>query len=133
MTNKIDQIVNDFNSLSLDLARQIGKICPNSIVANNIDTLEMIIRKSETKRRLIELFVGNVLQYKEKIESGDESFFLKKTYEDHLEGNEYYISKVFEFKNIWHELSPDNKRIVKEFMSILLILGQEYFVQVFGI
>ena len=84
-------------------------------------------------KKTIEIFCIKVLQYKDKIDAGDESFFLEKDFKDDLKGDENIVLKhILSFKSIWRELSKANKEVVIQSMQILCELAQEYFDMVYN-
>lgn len=123
--DNLEQILKDFNNLLLDLIYNIADVCPDSIVAIHRKTIEREIKRLDNKTKFIELFVGKVLQYKDKIDAGDESFFMHKTYDHDVSEN--FIHQVFEFKNIWTKFKKENKLLVIQYMQLLCELAQKYF------
>jgi hypothetical protein len=132
MSITADQLIFEFNSVSLDLVKNIAAICPNSLVGRNIKDIENAYKSLTRKNAFIETFVLKVLPHKQQIDEGNEDFFLKKDYSSDFENNELG-SKVFEFKNIWKDLKPQNKNIVIQYMQILCKISQEYFITVYGL
>lgn len=123
--DNLEQILKDFNNLLLDLIYNIADVCPDSVVAIHRKTIEREIKRLDNKTKFIELFVGKVLQYKDKIDAGDESFFMHKTYDHDVSEN--FIHQVFEFKNIWTKFKKENKLLVIQYMQLLCELAQKYF------
>lgn len=124
----INQTIFDFNSVLLDLGRSLAEVCPNSIIGQNISLVEQAICNPNNKTKFIEIFVGKILQYKDKIDAGDENFFLGKSYNDDLKSNNSMLDRVFEFKTIWVDLKKENKELVIQYMQILCQLAQNYFI-----
>lgn len=124
-----ERIATDFNSVILDFARNLADVCPESLIASNIDYVEKIMRRlrPDDKEKFIGIFVANILQYKDKIFEGEEDFFLKKSFKEDLEGENFLLDNIFEFKGIWHSLKPENKELVRYYMQLLCVLGQDYF------
>ena len=131
MTN-IEQTIIDFNITLLDLGLNLAHVCPNSIIGHNIKDVEKLIKNPKNKIKFIEIFVAKVLRYKSDIDSGNEDFFLHKSYDSDLDKDNSLISKVFEFKNIWVQLKQENKDLVKQYMQILCELAQNYFLYYYG-
>ena len=131
-SSEINQLIVDFNTVLYDLAISIADVCPNSIIGKNIGDVKKTINNKEYRTKFIEIFVAKVLVYKEKIDAGEESFFLSKSYEKDFEGNESQMHQIFEFKSIWSKLKHDNKELVKQYMQILCELAQNYFLCVYG-
>ena len=53
-----DDIVTDFNSMLLDLAKNVADICPTSILGANIKDIEKQINKPSNRLKFIDLFCG---------------------------------------------------------------------------
>jgi hypothetical protein len=128
----IEDIMNDFNCTLLDLADNIAYVCPYSIIGNNIKDIHKTVRRLEKKNKLIEIFIVKILPYKDKIDEGDDAFFLGKSFNKDLDGDNSMINKVFEFKNIWTILKIENKTLLIQYMQLLCMLAQKYFVAIYG-
>lgn len=115
-----------FNSTCLDLAEQLSIVCPNSTISNNIGTVRSVIKTHPKK--IIELFIIYVLPDKDRIDSGDNDYFLNKTYDNVAKEKNIPIQKFFEFKNIWFSLSPENQQLVIQYMQCLCYYSQDYFI-----
>lgn len=120
----MEEIVTNFNTLALEFVTQISSICPTSFISNNIDIFTRIIRQEPHK--VIDIFVEYVLKYKPRIDASDETFFINNTFSADVGQNSDAISKVFEFKTIWKQLSNANKEIVKQYMQYLCQLALNY-------
>ena len=129
----MDQIVSDFNSLLLDLCRNVAHVCPDSMIGTNIEHIERAITKAygDERKKFIEVFVCRILKYKDKIDAGDESFFLNKSYDDDLKDNQTIASQVFQFKTIWLQLNKDNRSMIIQYMQLLCELSQRYFLMAY--
>jgi len=125
----MSQTIDIFNNILLDLIRNIAYVCPRSIVGSNIKIIENIINEPSNKNKFIGIFIESVLQYKDQIDNGDEDFFIKKTYNNDLKGNNYMINNIFQFKDIWNFLEQENKNIIIEYMQILCSMAQKHFVK----
>ena len=123
-------VMNDFNNMVLDLASQLAILCPTSIIANNIDVLQRLIKKNS--KSVIDIFVIYVLKYKPQIDSGDDAFFMTNAFDSEISavGNSVndndLIRKAFEFKSIWKQLKQENRDVVKQYMQILCQLSLSY-------
>lgn len=127
----MDELVNDFNTLAFQFASEMSKIAPNSILSNNLDILERTMKSGLTRRKIIDYFVCNVLQYKSQIESGDEKFFMEELdFSRHCDNSK--MKNIFEFKSIWKTISDQNKDIVKQYMIALMDISEEYFMLTCG-
>jgi hypothetical protein len=119
-----NQIVQDFNVMLIELASQITKLCPQSIIANNLNNIIDVTQRYPLK--IMEIFVIYVLKYKTQIDAGDENFFMNKSYDDDLKENNQMVSKIFEFKTIWVQLNKANRLIVQQYMQYLCQLALTY-------
>lgn len=128
----VKQTVIDFNSVLLDLGRNLAEVCPDSIIGKNISYVEEAIANPKNKTKFIEVFVGRVLQYKEQIDEGKEEFFLGKSYDNDMDSDNPMLSKIFEFKTIWKDLKRENKDLVIQYMQILCQLAQNYFLVIYA-
>ncbi len=128
MSTEISQIVNDFNDTLLSLVKNIASVCPDSIVGSNVKSIEKIIKRKDSLTKIIDLFCIKVLQYKDKIDDGDESFFMNKSYDEDLtDQDSSALSHVLSLKSIWTVLKKENKEIVMMNMQILCELAQQYY------
>lgn len=128
MNKEIINTISDFNSTLLSLAFNISSICPNSIIGTNIKDIEKTINRKVNFTKFIDLFCIKVLQYKNEIDEGKESFFLGKDYKKDLEDHASdALNHVITMKSIWGDLSRENKNIVILNMQILCELAQQYF------
>jgi hypothetical protein len=128
MNQEIVQVVTDFNNTLLSLAMNVASICPTTIIGSNMKDIEKAIKRKDNLTKFIDLFCIKVLQYKDKIDAGDESFFLTKDYTSDLgDQDSSYLSHVLSFKDIWGKLKKENKSIVLVNMQILCELSQQYY------
>jgi hypothetical protein len=119
LKNEINILRENFNSLSLTLISFLSKISNNPLFKIYNKMLVKIIKNNPNK--LIDVFIINVLKYKEQIISEDEKFFMEYSTND-KEDN----LKIFEFKNIWKSLDELNKKRIKSYMKILCEISSKY-------
>ena len=124
----ISELIIDFNNTLLSLAQNVAFVCPDSLIGTNIKDIERQIKKKENFRKFIDLFCVKVLQYKDKIDAGDETFFMNNSYENDLndQGSDA-LNHVISMKSVWSKLKQDNKEIVIMNMQILCELSQQYY------
>lgn len=136
MNPEILNVINDFNQTLLSLATNIANICPNSIIGNNIKDIQKFVNNKQNLTKFIDIFCINVLKYKDKIDEGDETFFMEKDYTEDIgnpsdKNNKDEIVKNLDIavaiKSIWSKLNSDNRKIVIMNMQILCALAQMYF------
>ena len=122
---------NEFNKLVYDFSVQLAKVCPNSLISNNIKLVHDVLSGHPDK--IVGLFILYVLPDKEMIESDNEGYFMEKTYKD-VTGNESkLVSYVFEFKDIWKSLSVKNQNFVRQYMKAMCYYAMEYYKLKYGI
>lgn len=126
------QLIDDFNSTLLDFVLNFSRVCPKSIIGKNANIIKGILKDPENKQICIDIFTTNVLVFKPEIIRGDDDFFLTKEYDEDLSdfgiSQNDFMSHVFEFKDIWKDLKDRNKHMVKEYMKILCMLADDYFI-----
>lgn len=126
----MEQIISDFNEILLSLALNISEVCPNTVIGAHIKDVEKFIKRKDNAKKFIELFCLKVLQYKDQIDAGNETFFLKKDYKNDLDDDDI-LSHVISMKNVWTQLKQENKQIVIMNMQMLCELAQQYYDIVF--
>ena len=130
----IDQIVADFNTTLKDLALNIANVCPTSLIGSNIRLIQNAIDNPKNKTKFIDIFVQRVLIYKSQIDNGEEDFFLGKSYQDIIDrqttndDKKDILERIFEFKELWKTLNKMNKNIVIQYMQLLSMLAEQYFI-----
>ena len=131
MSEKV-QLIKDFNDVLLSLTQNIAAVCPKSIIGTNITDIEKELTRTSNFVKFIDFFCIKVLQYKDRIDSGDESFFMEKDYSNDVEGvvdpSTDVISHVVSLKSVWKDFKKENKEIVIENMQILCALALEYYI-----
>lgn len=123
MSNYVD----DFNNTAIDLCNNVALVCPTSIIGRNITDICKILRGKTNKNKFIDMFVLHVLEDKDEIMNGNEDYFLKKSYEKEV-GSEH-TSSIFEFKDIWGKLDRNSKNIIIQYMQVLCLLADGYFME----
>lgn len=123
----VEECVTDFNSTLLDFATKISVLFPCSVIGANINIIRpMLTTKDEnTKHKIIHIFILKVLPYKQQIDSGDEQFFLNKSFNEDTNDNNM-LNNIFEIKKLWKQLNNENKENVKRYMQLLCEISQEY-------
>lgn len=119
------QLVKDFNDNFRTLVEALSTICPSSSISTHLETIKDLCEGSN--EFIIRKFVLNVLEHKQKIDEGDDDFFLNKDYKSETGNDDGAISKVLEFKSIWNNLSEDEQNMVKIYMKELCSQTAQYF------
>jgi hypothetical protein len=115
-------LIKNFNKYVDTLSTFLMELTPNSLLKIYKSELERLIKNDS--KVMIDTFCLNILKYEDEIMGGDEGFFLNLDYDS---DDKDMISKVFEFKKIWHKLSEDNKTSIKQYMQLLCRIGRSYF------
>ena len=75
-------------------------------------------------RKSIEYFKNTVYIYKEQIVNKDENYFIKKTYNEDIEGLEYdtewTLDQVLNLKELWGQLDDNNKETIWIYFNVLI-------------
>lgn len=130
MNNEIIEIINDFNATLISLAQNVAGICPTSIIGSNIKDITKQINNKNNFTKFIDIFCIKVLQYKDQIDAGKESFFMDKDYTNDLNEEDRTsdtLNIVISLKSVWKDFKQDNKNIVMFNMQILCDLAQIYY------
>lgn len=145
-------LITQFNESVESLIVQFAELYPKSTLGKNLNlilnlTAEDSINKipdedgdlipSRPNKIMIEQFILNVLEYKDKIDNKDESFFLEADHShkinekisEHKGNKDKVFDLIDEFKNVWYKLSDDNKEIVFMTLSYLCDLALNYFAE----
>lgn len=136
MNKSVETTVDNFNKISRHLALSMADSCPYAKFGINKKIIKRIFETDSYRYKFIDMFTAKVLQYKDEIESGNEDFFLRKEYDEDLndvEHGSWIVSNMFQFKDIWTNLTDKDKNFVIEHMKLLCTLSQEYFVLVHGL
>lgn len=103
-------------------------------INNNYDLIMIGIDMNEKK--IIHIFINEILQYEKQIINKDEQFFLNfdfnKKYENlnkeinDVDKNDIQIDQILQFKNIWMKLTQNNKDVIINYMILLCKLTKAY-------
>jgi len=136
----MEDIVREFNETAITFIKAISKICPHSLIMQNIDLVERVLDKmdydpdlKELKELFIVQFAYNVLEYKQQIDNYDETFFMSSHFADEVHNKAKtnnpqlsILDIVDKIKDVWGTLTPENKNNVFEYMQVLCYYAQEY-------
>lgn len=85
----------------------------------------MLLRKTNP-RKVIEGVLVYLYPYKQQIMDNDESFFLKKNYEDDTK-NEGHLVKALKIKDLWESDMDDNtKNSIFTYFKVIIVLAEKY-------
>lgn len=121
-----DEIIDNFNNIAIEFINQLKIVCPHSVIANNVDAIEMLINNQATKSKIIDQFTFYVLKYKDKIDEHNEDFFLHETFETESSGNSSIIMLISEIKEAWKNLCNDDKNKIFDYLRVMCFYSQEY-------
>lgn len=113
------QTVKDFNQLLEALIQQVSPL-----IGNNYHFLFKGLIKANAILP-IQTFNQYALEWKDRIQNRDESFFLR---EDVVQGvgDENAISEIFQLQGVWNTLDDKSKDNLWEILQALLMLGENY-------
>lgn len=123
----MDEIVDNFNDVAIQMLTELKKIIPHSLILENVDLIENITKKKKTF--LIDNFVMYVLQYKDEINSENEDFFLKHEFTE-SSTSDGIIKMINEIKDMWKGLGNDkeNKKNIFGYFQVLCYYSEKYFI-----
>lgn len=115
----------------MDLLEDLIRIFPEQV---DFRMFQMGLRMiSEREPQFImSQFIDNVMQYREKIVSKDESFFLddrSNSIESQVQNKAGagMVEKVLNLKSLWKDkLSEENKDIIWKYMQVLVLLAEKW-------
>lgn len=103
-------------------------------VSDNYDAIMLGIDFNHKK--IIHVFMNEILQYEQQINNRDEQFFLNfdfnKKYSNlnneinDIDNNDVSIDNIFQFKDNWRHLSEHNKNVIIDYMILLCKLAKAY-------
>jgi len=133
---QLQEIVSSFNTTALEFVSQLKKICPHSLIANNVDALESIMNNKASERKVLDQYALHVLKYKGQIDSYDEDFFMNNDFTAEASNALGELDKkpnvgsittlICELKDMWKTVESDNKRKVFDYLRVLSYYAQEY-------
>lgn len=132
----VKSLVVQFNTSLLEFMKELAVMKPRSTIGRRIREIKILLKVFKKTPRYLNVFVENVLIYKDKIDADDESFFLTKDYEEGksevqgtLETDDVDMDElIVEIKDVWITLDSMEKEKVMSYMKLLCHLAQEYFV-----
>lgn len=107
------QIVDDFNSISLNFLKQTAPL------TNKEYLFKFKMSKTLDKYKPIDLFIKNILPHRERIVKRDETFFL--TYTNHTS----YTADISHIQKIYPLLDDDSKNNTWNIILSLLLLAEQ--------
>lgn len=116
-----------FNSTINNLTDDLINLYPDYSYLDIFKTkFELLIKYNP--RLSINYFKETVYPYKDNIMNKNSDFFLKKDYEDDVNkidmNNSWTLDRVLDMKNIWGQLSDENKEIVWNYFIVLIKLSE---------
>lgn len=133
-TKNLNQIIETFNSLIKGVGTLLSKEIPDNYDITTFNT-GFKLMTSVNYVEPISLFIKNIYinsEYRTSLRDGDDDYFLGrssdilKNHVDVIGDDEYNVSKFFEFKNYWVNLSENTKQKIKDVMSTIVGLVDRY-------
>jgi len=115
----------------LDLIEDLIRIFPEQVDFRMFQMGLRMISEREPEF-IMRQFIDNVMQYREKIVSKDESFFLddrSNSIESQVQNKAGagMVEKVLNLKSLWKDkLSEENKDIIWKYMQVLVLLAEKW-------
>lgn len=82
---------------------------------------------------VLQNFMLYVYPHKNKIMSGDESFFLQNDYSEETGGNKDYMFQALRLKDLWQNRMTDNvKETVKKYFKVFIVLAEQATIEKVG-
>lgn len=131
--------VETFNTKMEDFLADISELVKvNPAIAGEVNALKASIKllsttakglwegtADRTQRNVIDMFNKLVAKpYGDKILTGDEDFFLHKSYDGEVSCNRTIVDSI---KGMWVSLVPEDKEAVKKHMKLLVMLTKKVF------
>jgi predicted nucleic acid-binding OB-fold protein len=113
----MNNIIKEFNDISIDFLTQTSSLVGSSYLYKY---------KLMTKINCvfaIDLFIQNVLPFKNRIVNRDETFFLNKSVDN-------YMDDVIGIKNIYHTLDKQSRNNIWEIVLALIYLAEERYIMI---
>lgn len=135
----MDEIIDNFNSVAMQLLEELRKIIPHSLILNNADLLKNIVQKEESKNVIIDNFLLHVLKFKDEIDNNNEDFFIKNDFQDVQKKTKTpgIIHIINEIKNLWKDigngdekLAEQNKQNIFDYFKVLCFYAEQYFIEI---
>lgn len=121
-----EQLVTDFNNVSIEFIKQLSLICPDSVITSNAGLVEKVLNNPTSKNVVIDQFALNVLDYKKNIDNFDEDFFISNSFDKHINDNQVLMQLMSDLKNMWLTLNSQNKKSIFEYLQVLCYYANEY-------
>lgn len=126
--------VSAFNSQLSDFITFVIQICPTHTEAfanikTDIVSYRGLIDGALKLNNLIgiEKFILHILEYEDKINAKDCSFFLSKNYGQSEGGTDVSMLEAMKFKLIWNDISEKNRDKICDFIIVLTYWARQYF------
>ena len=112
----INDIIKQFNDISIDFMKQTEKITGTSYIIQFrlMTMLNSIIA--------IDMYIKNILPYKDYIYNKDERFFINMNINESYMN---YFTDILKLKTIFTELDHETKNNIWEYIQALTILAEE--------
>mgnify|MGYP004001577469 CR=1 FL=1 len=126
--NNINEIIENFNTVSLELADQIVQIYPDSLFANNTYRMKSLVKLSKTK--LIDQFVIHILIYKKYIDEKDDYIFTDNSILEAIKDSKLLTTLMSDIQTLWVNLNNTNKQKIFEYMQVQCYYANEYVIYI---
>jgi hypothetical protein len=121
MSKKIflDAFFNQFT----DFLDQLVRVFPEDSDFLTFKTGLSLLRRTNPML-VVEQVYKHVLPYEEILRAKNEDFFLKRGFQDHIDGDDTLDQLIEKLKGLWGSLTDHNKNIVWSYTTLLLDLAK---------
>ena len=118
LKSKKNDVVISFNQISLNMIDHLKEQFKESFFSKKYTMISNFFRFKP--KEIIIMFLDTIYsndEYRKQIKAGNENFFMSQSYDTVKDSG--YESNIFEFKDLWVNMSKSTKMIVKESMQML--------------
>ena len=118
----IDKFITVFNSF----VSNVQLLCPrNSLINTNSNIIKQVINNN--KDLVIKMYCKKVLIYKNEFDIDPNAFLMNHDFKKDLsEFKSVPLDQIFVFKNIWSQLTKENKDILTNYIKGMNKIASQY-------
>jgi hypothetical protein len=133
MKNISDNVITDFSDILINLTNLLANLNINTKLS--MYKKDIINTLNNEPKKVIDTFIKHAYIHKLRKDTfrkeliiGNDSFFMKGTYEDYADNNHNIIDLLFEFKSFWNKLTKENINIIKSYFLTLISFSDKRFI-----
>lgn len=126
--------VKDFNAKTIEFFEYVLRICPNEGVRKDIFKYKGLANTMMkiNSRKIIDGFAYYVAPHKKQICDKDDNYFLGLNLANEQGVTEYSMMESLRIKEIWSDLTADQKEMIFNYVLILISFTEKYIVNKFA-